>query len=108
MLWVGPIPEGYDVDHLCFNSRCCNPVHLETVTHKENVRRGRIRERLLNDGKVSPARFSYPLDRIECSVGHPLVAADSYWTRQSGAKACKECNRDAVRRYNERKRAGDR
>jgi hypothetical protein len=41
--WVlhrGPIPEGLELDHLCRNTRCVNPDHLEPVTHAENVRRG--------------------------------------------------------------------
>jgi len=37
--FVGPIPEGYQVDHLCRNIRCGNPSHLEAVTQLENLRR---------------------------------------------------------------------
>lgn len=36
----GPIPEGLELDHLCRQRACCNPEHLEPVTHIENVRRG--------------------------------------------------------------------
>ena len=36
----GPIPEGYEPDHLCGVKCCVNPAHLEAVTHAENVRRG--------------------------------------------------------------------
>ncbi len=39
---VGPIPEGLVIDHLCRNRSCVNPVHLEVVTQKVNVRRGVI------------------------------------------------------------------
>lgn len=38
--FVGPIPAGLDLDHLCRNRACCNPEHLEPVTHQENVQRG--------------------------------------------------------------------
>ena len=38
-LFKGPIPEGLTVDHLCFNTRCQNPQHLEACTQSENVKR---------------------------------------------------------------------
>ena len=37
--FVGPIPEGLSLDHLCRNTLCVNPSHLEPVTHAENMRR---------------------------------------------------------------------
>jgi hypothetical protein len=44
--YVGPVPDGLELDHLCANKGCVNPAHLEPVTHAENLRRGfqRIRE----------------------------------------------------------------
>jgi hypothetical protein len=51
---VGPIPDGLVLDHLCHTAdpqcadtndcqhrRCCNPAHLEPVTYRENLARGR-------------------------------------------------------------------
>lgn len=38
--FLGKIPEGLQVDHLCRNQGCVNPNHLEAVTLTENVRRG--------------------------------------------------------------------
>ena len=35
----GPIPPKKQVDHLCENRLCCNPLHLEMVTHKQNQKR---------------------------------------------------------------------
>lgn len=36
---VAEIPTGLTIDHLCRNTRCVNPDHLEPVTNSENVRR---------------------------------------------------------------------
>ena len=38
-LYVGPIPEGLQIDHLCRNRTCVNPAHLEPVTNSENLLR---------------------------------------------------------------------
>lgn len=37
--FIGPIPDGLTIDHLCRIRRCINPTHLEPVTLAENVRR---------------------------------------------------------------------
>lgn len=38
--WVGVIPDGMEIDHLCRNIICVNPEHLEAVTHQVNMQRG--------------------------------------------------------------------
>lgn len=35
----GPIPERYEIDHLCENPPCVNPDHLEAVSKAEHCRR---------------------------------------------------------------------
>jgi hypothetical protein len=32
----GPIPEGMTIDHLCFNTLCCNPKHLRLLSRSQN------------------------------------------------------------------------
>lgn len=48
--FVGPIPDGYDIDHLCRNRGCCNPDHLEAVTRRTNLLRGETLTRAHRDG----------------------------------------------------------
>ncbi len=50
---VGPIPDGYEIDHLCHNRWCFNPSHLEVVTHAENMRRNRPPSRCINGHDTS-------------------------------------------------------
>jgi hypothetical protein len=38
--FIGPIPEGLILDHLCRRRYCVNPWHTEPVTVKENTHRG--------------------------------------------------------------------
>lgn len=38
------------IDHLCRNPACCNPKHLEAVTCRVNIQRGRATKNLLPDG----------------------------------------------------------
>jgi hypothetical protein len=33
----GPIPDGMDIDHMCFNHACVNPAHLRAATRKQNM-----------------------------------------------------------------------
>jgi len=47
-VFTGPIPDGYEVDHTCLNTLCCNPLHLEAVTPAENKRRTHERGRAQN------------------------------------------------------------
>jgi hypothetical protein len=47
-LLVRPIPEGLTIDHLCEQTLCVRPGHLEPVTNSENLRRRWVRRRLMN------------------------------------------------------------
>lgn len=40
--FIGPIMPGDQIDHLCRNTRCVNPDHLEAVSQYENMKRMRF------------------------------------------------------------------
>lgn len=45
----GYIPGKKQIDHLCNNRLCCNPQHLEMVTHLQNQRRRAVRTKELKE-----------------------------------------------------------
>lgn len=51
---TGPIPEGMHIDHLCRETLCVNPDHLEAVTVTENNRRAAKHQAYTR--KLPPAR----------------------------------------------------
>jgi hypothetical protein len=75
-LFKGVIPAGEEIDHLCRNPYCVNPDHLEAVTHKENVCRGRSPNAII------------VRDR-KCKQGHDFSGANVYIWR--GYRACLLC-----------------
>lgn len=52
--FVGPIPDGHEIDHACRQRSCVNPKHLRAVTRSENVRLA-------------------SLARTKCKNGHPRI-----------------------------------
>jgi hypothetical protein len=84
---VGRIPEGLELDHLCSVRACCNPDHLEPVTHLENVRRGR--------GSEVAQRLA--AQRTHCVNGHPYEG-ENYRITKSGRRRCRVCAREWAQR----------
>jgi hypothetical protein len=89
-LTIGPIPEGLQIDHLCRNRTCFNPRHLEPVAQSVNIRRG-VSFTSLNASKT------------HCPAGHPY-SGPNLRVRTSGRRACRACDADYQRRYDETKR----
>ena len=58
----GKVPDGLQLDHLCRNRKCVNPDHLEIVTCKENVRRGRVAKLTLE--QVESIRDLFSIDGV--------------------------------------------
>jgi hypothetical protein len=81
--FVGKVPEGLELDHLCNRVWCVNPKHLEPVTRAENMRR---RYALLT----------------HCVNGHEFTPENTYFRSGGQYRDCRACGRDRQRRYRER------
>lgn len=78
---IGPVPEGLEIDHLCRTRSCCNPDHLEPVTHQENVRRSTIGHNLERASALM----------THCPRGHAYVGANA--VHNGAGRACRSCKR---------------
>lgn len=90
--FVGRIPDGLQIDHLCRVRRCVNPSHLETVTPRENVLRG------FSTAGIR-ARSTH------CSNGHPFDEDNTYRPPGSpNVRLCVTCRHEVEARRDRRGR----
>jgi hypothetical protein len=79
--FVGEIPKGLGLDHLCRVRNCVNPDHLEPVTNRENALRGE------GGGNMSK--------RTKCPQGHKYSGENliirSVNTGRGIIRECRSC-----------------
>jgi hypothetical protein len=84
--FVGPIPIGLTLDHLCRNRWCVNPKHLEPVTLRVNLLRGDTFQ-------------SRNASKTHCDNGHEFTKNNTMMV--NGWRQCRECiltRKEKVRR----------
>lgn len=103
--FIGPIPDGHDVDHQCHNldpncpggvcghRACVNYLdgHLEAVTELTNVLRSR------GVAAINAAKKA-------CDDGHPFDEANTYWYPNGRERGCRKCRRKYCREWRDRQR----
>jgi HNH endonuclease len=93
-LWIevhGPIPVGYEVDHVCFNPSCVLIGHLQLLTVRENRQR----------------RRTWLMHKNTCPQGHPYDEVNTRIEYRADGRAywrCKACSRAAQARWEARHR----
>ena len=87
----GVIPDGLELDHLCRNTLCVRPPHLEPTTHRENILRG--------EGPSAKEAL-----QTHCKNGHLLSPGNLVLNRLArGRRLCRECTNQYQKDYYKRR-----
>jgi hypothetical protein len=91
---VGEIPGDRQIDHLCKNTKCVNPAHLDVVTPAENIRRS----------GVAAARRRICAAVTHCPHGHEYTPENTRISpKRPNDRSCRECHRISSRKRMRRK-----
>ncbi len=89
-LLSGPIPDGFELDHLCKNRNCIRVEHLEVVTHAENL------SRRAPHGSYVPRKPTWRR-RVKlvvgdtCRNGHMIESENNLLFEKNDVVRCKTC-----------------
>lgn len=83
--FVGPIPTGKVLDHVCRVRHCVRPDHLRAVTSAENTRAA---------GSQAPAKLLREAEK--CKWGHPWTEQNTAYNKR-GYRRCRACGADKGR-----------
>jgi hypothetical protein len=77
--YKGDIPEGYEIDHMCRNRKCCNPEHLQLLgisEHKVKTNKERYAERI--EGVIHAIQEGYGVKQISEAFGVTVNYVNRY------------------------------
>lgn len=83
--YVGEIPEGLHLDHLCRVRHCVNPEHLEPVTCRENLDRAPLAPSTIRRSATA------------CIHGHAFDEQNTYIDPKTGHRQCRTCRHEWTR-----------
>jgi HNH endonuclease len=85
-LFVGPVLEGLELDHLCRVPACCRPDHMEPVTKQANTQRS----------TAGAWRAQVERAKTHCPAGHEY-SFENTWVNKRGHRFCRKCHADRAR-----------
>lgn len=78
----GPIPEGYEINHLCKNRRCCNVDHLECMPRKDHrIKDNGERYKSVIEMGCQMLRDGHPKGYVAEATGRSMATINS-WIRK--------------------------
>lgn len=78
--FVGEIPTGLQIDHLCRVTSCVNPEHLEPVTAKENLHRSSLKALWAKKKLIT-----------HCPKGHEYSEQNTFVKKNRWGNDCRNC-----------------